>query len=115
MLIQPFILSQLSVVHGFASSHLGAAPPTHTPAAQASLVVQALLSLHAIILLVYAHLPAEHASSVQGLLSLQSLTDAQLPPQPLIGLNTQLPLAGSQLSVVQLSLSVHDLTAPGTQ
>ncbi len=39
-----------SAVHTFASSQLGAGPPTHTPAAQASPVVHALPSLHGAVL-----------------------------------------------------------------
>jgi hypothetical protein len=60
-------------------------------------------------------LPPLQLSLVQALPSLQSLDVAQLPPQPMIGLKTQAPPAGSQLSLVQLSLSLHTLALPGLQ
>jgi hypothetical protein len=43
---QPADTSQPSSVHGFASSHVGAGPPTHTPVLHESLVVQASPSEH---------------------------------------------------------------------
>ena len=43
---QPWTESQESSVQTFASSQLGAGPPTHTPPEQASFVVQAFPSLH---------------------------------------------------------------------
>jgi hypothetical protein len=41
---QPLVASQLSSVHTFPSSQLGAAPPTHAPAEQVSFVVHSLPS-----------------------------------------------------------------------
>ena len=45
---QPLTGSQESSVHGLPSSQFGAAPPTQSPAAQASAVVQALLSVQVV-------------------------------------------------------------------
>jgi hypothetical protein len=42
--VHPLDLSQASVVQGVLSSQSGAAPPTHLPVLQVSLVVQALAS-----------------------------------------------------------------------
>ncbi len=103
-------------------------PPLH-----ASLAVQALLSLQALVLLIYRHLPevASHESVVQGLPSSQVVNDAgtQAPfwqPSPRLqalpssqskpsGLATHLPLLMSQLAVVQGSLPEQTLLAPGAQ
>ena len=68
---QPEPGSQLSVVHGFASSHGSALPGTHTPAWQPSEAVHALLSVHDAALLVNTQpCLAAHVSSVHGLPSL---------------------------------------------
>ena len=97
----PLLALQLSLVQGLASSQTLAAPDLHTPASQASFKVQRLLSLQPKILFGNAHLPLTHLSSVQPLPSLQSLAVLQLPPQPILGANTQLPSPGLQLSSVQ--------------
>jgi hypothetical protein len=70
--VHPVAGLHASSVHTFASSQFGAAPPTHTPAEQVSLVVQALPSLHGAVLLVKTHpVAGAQESSVQTLLSLQ--------------------------------------------
>ena len=51
-LTQPVAGLHESFVHGFASAQFGASPPTQTPAAHASPVVQALPSLHGLVLFV---------------------------------------------------------------
>jgi len=50
--VQPKAGLQASFVHTLPSSQLGGAPPTHTPPAQVSLVVQALPSLQTVVLFV---------------------------------------------------------------
>ena len=118
---QPIALSQVSIVHGLLSLHVGATPPRQAPPPQVSLVVHALLSLHALALLVNTqpvaltqvsvvqplvsshgalatplHVPWLHASSlVHASLSLHA---------PVTGVCTQ-PLVGLQLSSVQTLLS----------
>src|SRR5438128_1908610 len=49
---QPVVVLHESLVQALLSSQLGAAPPTHTPPLQVSLVVQAFPSLHGDVLLV---------------------------------------------------------------
>src|SRR6266849_1679369 len=69
---QPVAGLQLSSVQTFPSSQLGAGPPTHAPAAQVSLVVQAFPSLQGAVLLMCTQpVAGVHESSVQTLLSLQ--------------------------------------------
>src|SRR3990172_2528825 len=120
---------QESSVQTFASSQLVAAPPTQAPAAQVSLVVQALASLQAAVLLVYTQpVAGVQVSVVHTLLSLQVIA---VPPQtpavhtsPLVQalpslhtvplatlVNTQ-PVAGSQVSVVQGMLSLQAIAVP---
>src|SRR5205823_14162967 len=73
---------QVSSVQGLPSSQLGAAPPTHRPPLQASLVVQALPSLQGGVLLPWRQpVVGSQLSSVQRLLSLQLSAGppAQLP------------------------------------
>jgi hypothetical protein len=108
----PVCGSQESLVQGLPSLQPLAAPGLQAPPLQASPRVQALLSLQLAVLAGNAHLPLTQASSVQTLLSLQSPALAQLPPQPVIGLNTQLPLAESHASLVHVSLSAQTLAAP---
>jgi hypothetical protein len=50
--VQPVAGLQASSVQTLPSSQLGGDPPTHTPAEQVSLIVQALPSLHEAVLLV---------------------------------------------------------------
>src|SRR5437773_2050807 len=66
--MHPAFGSHESSVHGFLSSQSGACPPTHSPLAHVSLVVQALPSSHGAWLSTCWH-PAcgSHESSVQGL------------------------------------------------
>jgi hypothetical protein len=63
---------QESSVQMFPSSQVSGGPPTHTPPKQVSPVVQALPSLHALVLLTYTHPEAGlQESSVQALPSSQ--------------------------------------------
>jgi hypothetical protein len=94
---QPLTGSQESSVQGLLSSQLGAAPPTHAPAAQVSLVVQALASSQAAVLSVWTQpLDGSQESSVHPLASSQSGAG---PP-------TQAPFAHVSL-VVQALPSSH--------
>ena len=96
-----------SVVHTLLSLQVTVLP-THVPFKQASLMVQALPSLHAAPLMnVLAHLAPTQVSAVQPFLSLQSAAVAQLPPQPTTAVKTHLPLAVSHESMVHASLSSH--------
>jgi len=71
VLIHPLATSQLSVVQTLPSSQMGAAPPTQTPPAQVSFVVQALESLQASVLLAFTQPVAVlQLSVVHTLLSL---------------------------------------------
>ena len=106
---------QLSLVQGLLSSQVLALPALQVPPLQASCRVHGLLSVQLAVLLGNAHLPAAHWSSVQPLPSLQSLAVLQLPPQPILGANTQLPSPGLQLSIVQAWPSSQTLAVPGWQ
>jgi hypothetical protein len=126
---QPVAGLQLSVVHTFASLQTVGVPGLHVPPPQASPVVQALPSLHGLVLFVKTQAPVAglQLSVVQTLLSLQTVgaPGTQLPPpqaspvvQALPSLqgfvlfaNTQ-PEAGLQLSVVQTLLSLQTVGAP---
>jgi hypothetical protein len=69
---QPWAVSQVSAVQTLPSSQSGAAPPTQLPAEQVSLVVQALPSLQAAVLSVFAQPVAlSQLSSVQPFWSSQ--------------------------------------------
>ncbi len=77
---QPAVSEQASIVHGSLSLQLGGGPPTHTPLLQWSLVVHALPSLHAAVLLVCTQpTPGLQLSSVHGLWSSQPVTFAHCP------------------------------------
>src|SRR3954469_25459401 len=81
--VQPVPGLHPSVVQGLASSQLGAGPPTQTPPAQVSLVVQALPSLQGFVVLTCGQaLPALHSSVVQTLPSSQlgAAPPTQIPP-----------------------------------
>src|SRR5262245_27674115 len=54
---QPFAVLHESSVQGLLSLQFGGGPPTQLPFEQVSLVVQALLSLHPMVLLVCVQLP----------------------------------------------------------
>ena len=129
--LQPATASQVSVVHGFLSSHTGGMPATQTPLLQTSPVVHALLSSHALELLLKPQpLALSHASSVQGLLSLQTtafpLAHAPAahaspvvhasPSSQALALNAWLqPPTGLQLSVVHEFLSSQSTPRPDKQ
>src|SRR6266849_3669131 len=121
---------QLSVVQTFPSSQLGAGPPTHAPAAQVSLVVQAFPSLQGAVLLMCTQPVAGlHESSVLSFLSLQlgAGPPTHVPPaqvsfvvqafpssQEAVLLVCVHPLAGSHASSVQTLLSLQLGAGPPT-
>jgi glyoxylate utilization-related uncharacterized protein len=122
---------QVSVVQGLLSLQVSAAPPAHTPAEHASLVVQAFPSLHGATLLVCVQpVTGLQASSVQTLASSQfgaappthtpaeqvSLVVQVLPSlQGAVLLVKTHPVAGAQVSSVHGLLSLHTSAAPPTQ
>jgi hypothetical protein len=82
--VQPVAGLQESLVQGFESSQLGAAPPTQEPPEHVSFVVQALPSLQLAVLFVWTQPVAGlHESSVQPFESLQlvALPLVQTPPE----------------------------------
>jgi hypothetical protein len=103
--VQPVAGSQASVVHGLASSQLGAEPPAQAPPAHWSIVVQKLPSLHALALFVVVHCPVVglQASSVHGLASLHTSPVEGWAQPPLL-----------QTSLVQRSPSLSQGAAFGT-
>jgi hypothetical protein len=121
----------VSWVQALESLQFGGAPPTHVPPEQVSLVVQALLSLHNPVLLVYAHpLATLHVSVVQMLPSLQtkggppwqdpaeqaSLVVHALPSlQATVLFTLEHPVAGTQESLVHRLPSLQFGAAPPTQ
>lgn len=129
----PVVVSQLSVVQGLPSSQLLAEPAEQTPATQLSLLVQASPSLQSPLAAGFKQppVPGSQASAVHGLPSKQALAlpATQVPPlqlSPLVhrlpssqapsaGAVVQVPVAESQLSVVQGLLSSQLLPAPATQ
>jgi hypothetical protein len=119
---------QLSSVHGFVSAQFGGGPPTQVPPEQVSFVVQALLSLHAAVLLVCTHPVARlQLSSVHGFVSSQfgGGPPTQVPPEQVsfvvqaflssqaawLLVYTQ-PVAGLQLSSVQTFPSLQTMAVP---
>jgi hypothetical protein len=133
---QPVAGSQLSSVHTFPSSQLGAAPPTHLPPEQASPVVQALPSSQGFVLFACAQpVAGSQLSVVQRLLSSQlgAPEPVQTPPeqtsvvvQELLSshalelfVKTQVPMRlpgvplTSQLSVVHTLSSLQIFVAHG--
>src|SRR5438034_211285 len=80
---QPVAGLQLSVVHTFPSSQLGAGPPTHVPPLHVSFVVQASPSLHGAVLFVWTQPVAGLQLSV-----VQALPSSQLGAGP----PTQVPV-----------------------
>src|SRR5207244_163850 len=127
---QPFAVLQLSSVQCFPSSQLGAAPPTHRPPLQVSLVVQALPSLHGSVLLAWTQpVVGLQLSSVEGLPSSQvgagppthcpplqvSLVVQALPSvQGSVLLPWRQPVVGLQLSSVHRLLSSQLSAGPPT-
>jgi hypothetical protein len=95
----PVAVSHVSTVQALLSLQFLAGPGTQTPPEQASFSVQALLSEHGSVLLVYMHAPFAvlHESVVQGLLSLHT-----------IGVYTH-PVAVLQESMVQALLSLQTM------
>ncbi len=109
--LQPFTASQPSVVQTFLSSQLTGLA-THLPPEQTSPEVHAVPSSHTAVLVLDPHLPLLQVSSVQGFLSSQSLTSAQLPPQPKITAVLHAPVLASHESVVHASPSSHTFLVP---
>ena len=121
---------QLSSVQTFPSLQSGGGPPTHAPPLQVSFVVQALPSLHALVLFVCLQpVAGSHASSVQGLPSsqfgatlpthapsAQTSTVVQALPslQGAVLFTFSQPVAGLQLSSVQTFPSLQSGGAPPT-
>jgi hypothetical protein len=112
-------LAQESTLQARPSSQF-IAVPRHKPAAHRSLVVQALLSLHVLVLFERTQVPLEHESLVHGLLSSQFIVVPRQTPllqksfvvQALPSLHAAVLLACWQLppthvSVVQALLSLH--------
>ena len=128
---QPRTESQESSVQGLASSQSGAAPPTQTPAAQVSPVVQALPSSHDSMLSTLTQPRTEsHESLVHGLPSSQSsgAPPTHDPPEQVSSIvhaspsshGSELsvlthPVAGSHVSSVQMLPSSQSAGAPPTQ
>jgi len=125
--------TQASSVHGFPSSQRGPVPGTHAPPEQVSPVVQAFPSSQLAVLFAYSHSPVVglHASSVQPLLSLQTVgvPATQLPPEqtsptvqalPSLQLAVLLtyshsPVVGLHASSVHALLSLQTVGDPATQ
>jgi hypothetical protein len=129
--VQPLAGLQPSSVHPLLSLQLSAVPPTQPPALQVSLVVQALPSSHAAVLLTCPQPVNElQLSSVQPLPSSQfgAAPPTQLPPlqmslvvqalpssHGLLLFTCSQPLAALQLSLVHALLSLQSGGAPPTQ
>jgi hypothetical protein len=83
-----------SSVQPFASSHSGAGPPTHSPPAHVSAVVQALASSQGAVFAVWTHpVAGSHESSVQTFASSQSAAGppAHTPPEQASAVVQRLP------------------------
>ena len=127
----PVAGSQLSSVHTFPSSQLGAAPPTQAPLEQVSPAVHASPSLHGAVLFTWAQpVAGSQLSSVHTLPSSQSgagpptqiplaqvslAVQASPSLQGAVLLTCAQPLAGSQLSSVQTLPSSQLGAGPTTQ
>ncbi len=116
--VQPLLASQPSLVHGFLSSQLGAAPPLQMPAAQMSPVVQALPSSQVMVTLLCTQpVTLSQLSAVQGLLSSQltPLPATHAPPAQMSPLVQALP--SLQVAVLLLwaqpSLASHESLVQG--
>ncbi len=121
VLLQPPLLSHVSVVHGLPSSHRLGTADMHVPPLQVSPLVQASLSSQGAVLYAATHpLPGAQVSSVHGLPSSHAMDlPAQTPPlhaSPLVhaSASSQPPVAAgcwqtppTQLSYVQSLPSLH--------
>ena len=129
---QPVAGSQLSVVQTLLSLQTIVVPGWHTPNPQTSPVVQALPSLHALVLLAKTHPVAGlQLSVVQALPSLQTIGAPpwHVPPpqaspvvqgfpslhEAVLFMKAHDPVSGLQLSVVQALLSLHATAVPELQ
>src|SRR3990172_3473892 len=126
----PVVGSQLSSVHTFPSSQLGAGPPTQIPPSQASPVVQASPSMQGAVLFTWTQpVAGSQLSSVHTLPSSQSGAGppTQIPPaqaslevqaspslQDEVLFGWTQPRAGSQLSSVQTFPSSQMRAGPPT-
>ena len=100
-LVHPSLGSQPSLVHGLLSSQLGGTPPLHTPPVQASLVVHALPSWHAAVVLANTQPSlASQLSAVQTLPSSQVSVGPDLQAPPLQASLVVHALPSLQLAVV---------------
>ncbi|MBM4345590.1 MAG: inorganic phosphate transporter [Deltaproteobacteria bacterium] len=112
----PVLASQLSVVQALLSLQTLAVPALQLPVAQVSVLVHKLPSSQGVPLsAVLTHLPLVQTSVVQALPSLQPALSRHCTPQPAMGVDTHLPVALSQASVVQLSLSSQTTGLPPAQ
>src|SRR5262249_27440133 len=113
--VQPVVGLQPSVVQGLLSLQTSGAPAAQTPAWQVSAPLHRFPSLHDVpfVTTVLAHTPVLHTSTVQGLLSLQSLFPAH-EAQPEMGVCWQ-PLTALQLSVVHAFESLQLSAVPAAQ
>jgi hypothetical protein len=131
LVTQPVDVLHESSVHGSPSLQVSDGPGTQVPAAQRSVVVQALPSSHGAVLFVGSQpVAALHVSSVHGFESPQSSGGPPTQSPPLhrsavvhaslsehgfvLGVRTQ-PLAGAQLSVVQGFVSAQSSGGPPVQ
>ena len=114
----PVFASQASLVHKLPSLQTLKLAPVHTPCWQLLSPLQPFLSSQRVLfaLACVVHFPAalshtafKHTLATAG----QSLSAAQKPPQPLMGLAAHTPLEALQLSLVQALLSSHTLAGPG--
>ena len=104
--VQPTVASQLLAVQSILSSHTSAAPLTQLPPLQVSATVQAFLSLHPSVLLLFTQ-----PTSVLQLSVVQTLPSSQR-----LSFATFLqPVCGSQLSAVQAKPSSQVLGLPPLQ
>ena len=125
----PVAGSQLSLVQGLLSSQVDTAPGRHPPSAHWSPAVHGFPSSHAFVLFVKTQPVAGlQLSVVHALLSSQATgVPAHEPPEhvspvvhafrsehaPVLFVWRQLPVAGSHVSLVHGSLSLHTVAVPG--
>jgi len=98
-------MSQLSVVQTLPSSQLGAGPPTHKPALQVSLVVQAFPSSHAAMLSTYTHPDRASQLSSVHMFPSEQFSGTEPKQAPALQVSTVVQLSpSSQLTALLLWL-----------